>query len=121
LQQFESSAVIELGSDDPDEVPAGSEQGHAWAIYTVEPLADERADQEYTIRIDCYTLIEGGANLVVTHRAPRDLWDVEREKGSDLRDTLTLPTAFRPDAIIASTTHYWRCDVINRPWIDFAA
>ncbi|HWV23508.1 MAG TPA: hypothetical protein VNZ58_04915, partial [Thermomicrobiales bacterium] len=90
LQTFEEHAVIDLGSDDPDEVPAGLELGHGWAVYTVEPLADERADQEYTIRIDCYTLVEGGASLVMTHRAPRDLWPEERGKGAALRDGLVL-------------------------------
>lgn len=93
LQEFESSAVIELGSDVEGERSAGMEEGHAWAIYTVEPLADERADQEYTIRIDCYTLIEGGANLVVTHRAPRYEWGIERERGDEIRDTIVLPSS----------------------------
>lgn len=89
LQELEGSAVIILGSD-MTEAPAGSEPGHAWAIYAVEPLADERADQEYTVRFDCYALVEGGANLVVTHRAPRELWPGEREKGSALRETITF-------------------------------
>ncbi len=101
LRQFESSAVIDLGSDLPDEAPAGMEPGHAWAIYTVEPLADERADQEYTIRIDCYTLIEGGANLVVTHRAPRDEWATERDKGDALRETIALPSSLVPARVLA--------------------
>ena len=78
LQAVEDRAAIDLGSDDPDERPAGLETGHGWAIYTVEPLQEERADQEYTIRIDCYTLVEGQASLVVTHTAPRDLWIEER-------------------------------------------
>lgn len=103
LRQFESTAVIDLGSDLVDEVPAGMEPGHAWAIYSVEPLADERADQEYTIRIDCYTLIEGGANLIVTHRAPRDEWAAEREKGQSLRETITLPASVAPMLVMALT------------------
>ncbi len=107
LRQFESSAVIDLGSDLPDEAPAGMEPGHAWAVYTVEPLADERADQEYTIRIDCYTLIEGGANLIVTHRAPRDEWATEREKGSSLRETIALPSSVVPARIVARMAHPW--------------
>ena len=92
LQEVEDRAVIELGSDDPDERPAGLEQGHGWAIYTVEPLQEERADQEYTIRIDCYTLVEGQASLVVTHTAPRDLWTEERDKGERFRDGIVLPS-----------------------------
>ncbi|HYI23840.1 MAG TPA: hypothetical protein VD767_00385 [Thermomicrobiales bacterium] len=92
LQEVEDRAVIELGSDDPDERPAGLEQGHGWAIYTVEPLQEERADQEYTIRIDCYTLVEGQASLVVTHTAPRDLWIEERDKGERFRDGIALPS-----------------------------
>lgn len=94
LQEFESSAVIDLGSD-IDERPAGMERDHAWAIYTVEPLADERADQEYVIRFDCYTLIEGGANLVMSHRAPRDVWAEERAKGDEVRGGLQLPSGIR--------------------------
>jgi hypothetical protein len=121
LQELEGSAVIDLGSDVADENPAGSVPGHAWAIYTVEPLADERADQEYTIRIDCYTIVEGGADLVVTHRAPRDLWAGEREKGNDLRDSIQLPNGNLAGGIIVLTTHNWRCDVINKTWIDNAA
>src|SRR5690606_30571302 len=104
LQEFESSAVIDLGSDVEDERTAGMEPGHAWAIYTVEPLADERADQEYAIRVDCYTIIEGGANLVVTHRAPRYEWATEREKGDDLRDTIVLPSSFTHNTVVAMTT-----------------
>ena len=91
LQDLEPHAVIELGSDDPDEVNAGLEPGHGWAVYTVEPLAEERADQEYTIRIDCYTVVDGAASLVVTHRAPRYEWEFERGKGQELRDALVLP------------------------------
>jgi hypothetical protein len=93
LEQLEERAVIEFGSDDPDERPAGIEQDHGWAIYTVEPLQDERADQEYTIRIDCYTLVEGQASLVVTHTAPRDLWTEERDKGERFREAIELPDA----------------------------
>ncbi len=92
LQELEDRAVIDLGSDDPNERPAGIEQGHGWAIYTVEPLQEERVDQEYTIRIDCYTLVEGQASLVVTHTAPRDLWTEERDKGERFRDGIELPS-----------------------------
>lgn len=112
LRQFESGAVIDLGSDVEGERPAGMEMGHAWAIYTVEPLSDERADQEYTIRIDCYTLIEDGANLIVTQRAPRDEWATEREKGDALRETIVLPSSIVPARLVASVSPFqdagWR-------------
>lgn len=107
LQQFESSAVIDLGSDDEDESPAGLSPGHAWAIYTVEPLADERADQEYTIRIDCYTIIDGGASLVVTHRAPRDEWETERGKGAEIRDTIVLPPSLHGREVLLMWERAW--------------
>jgi len=100
LQALEEHAVIDLGSDDPDEVPAGMEAGHGWAIYTVEPLAEERADQEYTIRFDCYTLINGAASLIVTQRAPRDLWDMERDKGASLRANIVFPVGVVLDAMM---------------------
>jgi hypothetical protein len=93
LEEFEERALITIGSDDPEERPAGLEQGHAWGVYTVEPLQEERADQEYTIRIDCYALVPGEVSLVVTHTAPRDLWTDERIKGERFRDALTLPDA----------------------------
>jgi hypothetical protein len=122
LQEFEEHAVIELGSDDPDDVPAGLEPGHGWGIYTVEPLAEERADQEYTIRIDCYTIVDGGASLVVTQRAPRYEWEAEREKGEELRDSLKLPGISAYRGILAwQQTNNWRCNVINRIWIGYAA
>jgi hypothetical protein len=122
LREFEEHAVIELGSDDPDEVPAGLEPGHGWGIYTVEPLAEERADQEYTIRIDCYTIIDGGASLVVTQRAPRYEWEAEQEKGEELRDSLKLPGISAYRGILAwQQTNNWRCNVINRIWIGYAA
>lgn len=72
LQELEEHAVITLGSDDPGEWKAGSEDGHAWAICTVEPLEDVRVDQEYTIRFDCYTLIDSEVSLVMTFIAPRE-------------------------------------------------
>jgi hypothetical protein len=122
LQDFEEQAVVELGSDNPDEVPAGLEPGHGWGIYKVEPLADERADQEYTIRIDCYTIVDGAASLIVTHRAPRYEWEAEREKGQTLRDALNLPVISANHAILTrQQTNLWRCNVINRIWIGYAA
>jgi len=93
LEMLEERAVIDIGSDDPDERAAGLERDHGWAVYTVEPLQVERADQEYTIRYDCYTLASGDASLVVTHTAPRDLWSEERDKGERFRDGIRLPAA----------------------------
>jgi len=98
LEALEERSVIDLGSDDPDERAAGLEPDHAWAVYTVEPVAEERADQEYTVRYDCYTLAAGDASLVVTHVAPRDLWTGERDKGQRFREGIRLPPA-------SATTH----------------
>lgn len=122
LQDFEEHAVIELGSDVAGERPAGMEAGHAWAVYTVEPLAEERADQEYTIRIDCYTLVEGSASLIMTHRAPRYEWEGERLKGEALRDALQLPSGKRRGGIITPQHPYnWRWIMIDKIWIGLAA
>lgn len=87
--------VIDPGFDDQSEAPAGSDAGHAWAICTVEPLADERADQEYTIRYDCYALPGGDASLVMTHVAPRSLWEAETSKADRLRAGIWLAEAAR--------------------------
>lgn len=92
-EMLEERAVIDIGSDDPDERAAGLEQGHGWAVYTVEPLQEERADQEYTIRYDCFTLAPGDASLVVTHTAPRDLWTAERDKRERFRDGIGFPAS----------------------------
>ncbi len=121
LQDFEEHAVIELGSDVAGERPAVMEAGHAWATYTIEPLAEERADQEYTIRIDCYTLVERGASLILTHRAPRYEWEGERLKGKALRDALELPSGNRRGGIIALKHPYnWRWIMIDKIWIGLA-
>ncbi len=128
LEELEERSVITLGSDDPNERKAGLEQNHAWAVYTVEPLQEERADQEYTIRIDCYTLVPGDVSLVVTHRAPRDLWIEERDKGERFRDGLSLPD---PSSTVATATtppegdrrHSGRTIAMGTPriWIPLAA
>jgi hypothetical protein len=120
LQMLEDRAAIDLGSDVAEEEPAGMERGHAWAVYTVEPLAEERADQEYTIRFDCYTLVAGGASLVMTHTAPRDLWAEERPKGDVLREGITVPVgSTQDDALTAERTYHWRYThaMIDRFWI----
>jgi hypothetical protein len=124
LRELEEHAAIDLGSDVAEEQPAGVETAHAWAIYTVEPLAEERADQEYTIRIDCYTLIDGAASLVMTHTSPRDLWADERSKGDVLRHGITFPAGrTEDDALAVERTSIWRHThvMIDTPWIDLAA
>ncbi len=126
LETLEERAAIDLGSDDPEERTAGIEQDHGWAIYTVEPLQEERADQEYTIRFDCYTLVDGDASLVVTHTAPRELWTAERDKGERFRDGIELPES---SAIVPVTPpagdgrHIGRTLTMGIPriWIPLAA
>lgn len=89
LRNEEEHADIRLWDDDRV-TGAGLEDGHGWITYTVEPLTSARADQEYAIRIDCYTLRPGVASLVIHHTAPRDTWPTERQKGDDLRERLTI-------------------------------
>lgn len=91
LRQAEEHADIRVWDDGDGYVPGGSEPGHAWVTYTVEPLTDARADHEYAIRIDCYALIPGQASLVVTQTAPRNQWLELAPLGDELRNTLTLP------------------------------
>jgi hypothetical protein len=125
LRALEEHAAIDLGSDVADEAPAGMEPGHAWAIYTVEPLAEERADQEYTIRIDCYTLVAGGASLVMTQTAPRDVWADEREKGDRLREGIVIPSgqserrALDDERLVYTWRHMGT--MIKELWIPLAA
>jgi hypothetical protein len=121
LQEFEEHAVIDLGSDVEGERKAGKETGHAWAVYTVEPLAEERADQEYTIRYDCYTLVEGNASLVVTHTAPRDLWAEESAKGDDLRAEIEIDGAAAGAAVDVDVMVRTAMKLIVRIWIPLAA
>ncbi|MDQ3524431.1 MAG: hypothetical protein M3451_05180, partial [Chloroflexota bacterium] len=84
LRELEESAVITLGSDDPDEPPGGLEAGRGWVIYTVEPLAEARADDDYTLRIDCYTVFERSTSLVVQVRVPRDMWVDVSAQGDEI-------------------------------------
>lgn len=93
LGALEERAVIDLGSDDEREAAAGAEAEHAWAIYTVEPLQDERADHEYTIRYDCCALPGAAASFVMTYTAPRGIWTSEAPKAARLRDGIRLPEA----------------------------
>lgn len=126
LETLEERAAIDLGSDDPDERPAGVEPEHGWAVYTVEPLQEERADQEYTIRYDCYTLAPGGSSLVITHTAPRDLWAEERDKGERFRDGIQLPgrsANTRVYPLAGDGRSLWRTRTMGIPriWIQRAA
>jgi len=124
LETLEEHAAIDLGSNVAREQPAGMDTGHAWAVYTVEPPVEERADQEYTIRFDCYTLVPGAASLVVTQTAPRDLWAEEQPKGELLRRGITVPVGqAEGQALSVERTKHWRHmnAMINRPWIDLAA
>jgi len=126
LETLEERAVIDLGSDDPEERAAGIEQDRGWAIYTVEPLQAERADQEYTIRYDCYTLVEGEASLVVTHTAPRSDWVEERDKGDRFRDGIDLrelSTGIATTPLDGDEQLTWRTRTmgISRIWIPLAA
>lgn len=121
LQDFEEHADIRLWKDADGATEAGSEDGHAWSTYRVEPLSDERADQEYVTRIDCYSIPTAGANLIVTQIAPVDDWETERDAGDELRDTVSIPLAMRSHGSIAVSTYDRRTAVIHFPWIDRAA
>lgn len=121
LRSREEQAAINLGSDVADEQPAGSGPGYAWSIYMVEPLAAERADQEYTIRIDCYTLIDGGASLILTHRAPRYLWAQDSVKGDELRANLHLPIARVSGDTLVLDRWNRRFDMDTLYWMETAA
>jgi hypothetical protein len=126
LETLEERAVIDIGGDDPDERAAGLEPEHGWAVYTVEPLQQERADQEYTIRYDCYTLAPGDASLVVTHTAPRDLWAGERDKGERFREGIRLPASSaitRVNPFAGDERYFGRTMTMGRPriWISLAA
>jgi hypothetical protein len=125
LREDEDRARISLGSDDPDEPPGGLNEGHGWIVYTVEPLEDARADQEYVIRIDCYTVVAGSTSLVVQARAPRDQWSRLAPVAGELRSRIEIEgvpmgraTGDLPGA--APTT---RSDVMinRRPWVGNAA
>ncbi len=126
LEAFEDRAAIDIGSDDPDERAAGLERGHGWAVYTVEPLQEERTDQEYTIRYDCYTLAPGDASLVVTHTAPRDLWTRDREKGERFRNGIEIPASsaiIRVNPLAGDGRYFGRTQPMGIPriWIPRAA
>lgn len=121
LQASEEHSDIRLWKDSVGNTEAGNQPGHAWSTYRVEPLADERADQEYVIRIDCYSLVTSGANLVMTQMAPVDSWASERGKGDEIRDAIAFPVNTVPHGRIAESTHDWRIAMIYFPWIEPAA
>ena len=121
LQEFEEHADIRLWEDAAGNTEGGNTPTSAWVVYRVEPLADERADQEYVIRIDCVTLISGSANLVIKHIAPVDAWIEEAPKGDTLRDGLLLPGASALRAKLAASAHDRGMDMIHIYWVDKTA
>lgn len=121
LELFEEHSDIRLWEDANGNTVGGNNANQAWVVYRVEPLAEERADQEYVIRIDCFVLIEGSANLVMTQIAPVDVWVTEAPKGDELRDGLTIPEAIGPHDMLVLTAHKRRMDMIHTHWIDRAA
>lgn len=121
LQVFEEHADIRLWQDADGNTEGGNSADAAWVVYRVEPLADERADQEYVIRIDCFTLISGSANLVMTQIAPVDAWIDESPKGDNLREGLMLPSAFGPHDRLLVSAHDRRMSMIYMYWVDRTA
>lgn len=121
LQAFEEHSDIRLWKDASGNTDGGSDSRHAWSTFRVEPLADERADQEYVTRIDCYRLVTTGANLVVTQAAPIGSWETERNRGDEVRDAIAFPMNNTVRGRIAVSTHDRRTAMILYPWIDRAA
>lgn len=121
LQEFEEHSDIRLWKDANGNTDGGSDSRHAWATYRVEPLADERADQEYVIRIDCYRLVTSGANLVVTQVAPVGIWETERANGDEVRNAIAFPVNVMRHGRLMVSTHDRRTTMILHPWIDRAA
>ena len=121
LQEFEEHADIRLWEDAAGNTAGGNTPTSAWVVYRVEPLAEERADQEYVIRIDCFTLIAGSANLVIKHIAPVNDWVAEAPKGDIIREGLVLPEASAAHARLAVSAHDRRMDMIHTHWVDIAA
>ena len=125
LRDVESGSYITVGSDDPDARAGGLDNGHAWIVYTVEPLAEQRVDEQYTIRIDCHTVVDGSTSLVVQTWAPRDVWPEIAGMSDDLRAGIEIdgtsaggttggPLQVRPT---------WRSDAMinRRPWTGLVA
>lgn len=121
LQEFEEHSDIRLWEDANGNTEGGNTGDQAWTVYRVEPLADERADQEYVIRIDCFTLMPGEANLVMKHIAPVDFWQEESPKGDVLRAAIVLPASIISRGTLVLSAHDWRTTMILTHWIDRAA
>lgn len=121
LREFEEHSDIRVWEDPAGDAVGGNEPGHSWITYRVEPLAEERADQEYVIRIDCYALQPGTANLVVSQTAPVDLWPAEQAKGDELREHIVLPESASPRGMMSASTQNRRAMMIDKFWIDPAA
>ncbi|MDQ4045371.1 MAG: hypothetical protein M3173_07980, partial [Chloroflexota bacterium] len=125
LREDEEHARIDVGSGVEGEEPGGLETGHAWILYTVEPLDEERAGEEYVIRIDCYTAVEGSTSLVVRTRAPRDVWGEVAPTGEQLRAGIEIEgaPAGRETGDRLAAAPSWRTGVMidKRLWVSLAA
>lgn len=112
LEELEEHSVITVWEDANGNTEGGNTADQAWIVYRVEPLAEERADQEYVIRIDCFSLIPNSANLVMRHIAPVDFWTEEQSKGQTLRDSIVLPESFSSHGKLAASAHDRRTTMI---------
>lgn len=121
LEIFEENSVITVWEDGEGNTQGGSEDNHAWIVYSVEPLAEERADQEFVIRIDCFSLVPDSANLVMTQIAPVDQWPQEAPKGDILREGLTFTETVASRDKLHVATHDRRMIMINFRWADKTA
>jgi hypothetical protein len=125
LREDEDRARIAVGDAGEVGRPGGLEPGHGWIVYTVEPLDEARADQEYVIRIDCYTVVEGSTSLVVQVRAPRDAWADAAPLGEALRSQIEIdgaPSGRETGDLLAMTPHARSDEMITRrPWVGAAA
>lgn len=121
LQEFEDHSVITVWEDAVGNTEGGNTESQAWVVYRVEPLADERADQEYVIRIDCFSLLPGSANLVIKQIAPVDFWEEEQSKGTFLRDSIVIPELSGVHGKLAVSAHDRRTTMILTHETDQAA
>jgi hypothetical protein len=124
LREDEDRARISVGSGVEGEQPGGLDDGHGWIVYTVEPLDEARAGQEYVIRIDCYTVVEGSTSLVVQVRAPSETWAELAPLGETLRSQIEIDGApsGRATGDLLALLPGRSDDMINRrPWVGSAA
>lgn len=112
LEEFEEHSVITVWEDENGNTDGGNTGDQAWVVYRVEPLAEERADQEYVIRIDCFSLMPDSANLVMHHIAPVDYWVEEQPKGQMLRDSIELPESSGSHGKLEVSAHDRRTTMI---------